>query len=358
MLEGLTDVQLLEDRTHGRIVEVDRHEVHVPIGPWCNLVALGLQKADLIDVGQRHVPDARSLTAADRVDLGRCARERHLLELGDLRLVRARVLGIRDEYGVAGGVEALQVPRTIDDLPGRVGGVGGEVLVLALEVLVDRFGAGRSQVCRAGGAARGCLVPRQRKRGYLRELVVEEPLMVIDLVQGESNRGRVDDLGGSDVVRVRTRNVAAEVGLVRLDQVLPELDITSRHLRAVGPHPVLERDRDRAAIRGPNGWVADRPCRVGRQHRAPVPDPVQRHEHQLRELVQVYVRVLGRTEQGKDRRRWRRRRQREAHILRSLRRVATRAAAGGQGQRRECEGDAGGHQPSPSAIGGALPCAS
>ncbi len=220
------------------------------------------------------------------------------------------------------------------------------ILRLPLQVVVDGLGAGRRLVGGARGAGGAGLVPGDGQRHDLRQFVQEKPLLVPRLVQRELDRRGAQGLRRDDVVGVVARHVAAVVVLVRRDEVLPEHDVASRHGRPVRPPVILQVNGHDLAVGGPDRRFGEGTALVEHDLGA-VAHPVEGPEQEVRELVEVHVRVLGGAEEREDVRRRRARREGEGDGRPAHRAGRARAAAAGArragGQQGPGHHEHGGH---------------
>src|ERR1019366_1192239 len=120
----LPDVELLEDRAHGGIEEVQEEVVEAKVDPGNHLVTMGREVLLLGAILGRQIAIVE-LARSQGVELGRIASEGDFLELRQLRLTRSGIVPVRNVGGGAGGrAEGLQDPRSVHYLPEAVAGVG------------------------------------------------------------------------------------------------------------------------------------------------------------------------------------------------------------------------------------------
>ena len=190
------------------------------------------------------------------------------------------------------------MPGAVDDLPDRRRGVRGRLLGLGVQVGPDR-GAGRD---RGGAASRGRggrLVPRQRQRSDLGQLVVGEPVRAGGGLEVEHDRGRAGDRPRAQVVRQSTWHVISPVRLLRGEHVEPEPHVLAGHRLTVGPVVVLQRDRHGLVVVAVHRRVGQ--AQAGVHHRlAVVAEPVQRPVHEVFELVAVVNRAVRAVDERED----------------------------------------------------------
>ena len=222
VLQSLAEVQLLEDRpgiaavtvrveVFGEVVDapaVDRHQ-RVARGDDAVVRADGTNRPhvrghvlrrDVADVGRTRASGHESVKL---FDIGGV---RHLHELVEVGVLGPGVLGVRDKGRLACSGERLEVPRTVDDLPERVGPVGCEIGGLFrmscfpavvgeerpdLGACINSYLRRRHGRAAARASRRADLrdVPCDRHWSDLRQLVVEVPVGAVS--PGQVQRHRV-----------------------------------------------------------------------------------------------------------------------------------------------------------------------
>ncbi len=138
-LQCLAEVQLLEDRHHRGVVVVDREVVdavqiprrHSVVGtewiwPW--LIWCGVGRTRGAQILRGNIAHIYGAGTAQDIELGGVRRERHLNEFLQGGLHRSGVLGARVKGDVPVGIETLEHPGAVNNLPQRVRCVGRQIL--------------------------------------------------------------------------------------------------------------------------------------------------------------------------------------------------------------------------------------
>ena len=132
LLQRLADVLLVDElRAGGLGCEVQGQVGDGVAGPQEDVVALVLDGLALVVLRGRDVAEVDG-AGAHGVEFGVVTREGLVDHLVDLGLVLAPVVLVGNEFEALVGGEGGELPGAVHRLPQRVGGVGGQVLGLAL----------------------------------------------------------------------------------------------------------------------------------------------------------------------------------------------------------------------------------
>ena len=239
LLHRLADVLLVDELRAGGLGSKVQGQVGDGVaGPQEDVVALVLDGLALVVLRGRDVTEVDG-TRTHGVELGVVTCECLVDQRVDLGLVLAPVVLVGDECQALVGGEFLELPGAVHRLPQRVGGVGGQVLGLALQVAEDGLRALGGAIEVGDGLVGAALVPG----------VLGEQSDLVDLVVNEPGRGELGLGGDGEGVLVDDLQVgtigeeALLVGgpfvLVVGDEVPPELNVAGGDGRAVGPLGVV-----------------------------------------------------------------------------------------------------------------------
>ncbi len=231
-------------------VEVRQDVGHARDGLGDERVSLGLQHAFLGDVVLRELRYLQAAAGPQGVEFGRVGGVEHVVDPGQVRLVRAGVLLVRHVVPVAVVLEAGQLPRPVHDFPQRVRGERARLAAFLLQEAPDRLGARRGLVVVADLPGHRGLVPGvlgQQRDVAEHILGVEVRVVGVRQVQHDrvrAGRGHAGHVGGE-----QPRHVPDPVAVGRLQQVVGEREVPASDWRPVGPLPRLRRRSCRSCRR-------------------------------------------------------------------------------------------------------------